>query len=135
MALWLIIGFSGGSVVKNLPAEWEIQVLSLGYEDPLVEGMTIHSHIPAWRIPWTEEPGRLQSIGWQRVKHYWCELAHTHPCLISGVGIRGEKSDAYELSPKKVSPNLFIGEEIIFIKIKLPRKSSECQQAHSRICP
>ena len=45
--------------VKNLPAMWEIQVLSLHWEDPLEEGMVIHSSILAWRIPWTEEPGRL----------------------------------------------------------------------------
>ena len=44
-------------------------VQSLGQEDPLVEGMATHSSILAWGIPWTEEPGRLQSIGWLRVKH------------------------------------------------------------------
>ena len=45
-----------------------MQVLSLGGEDLLEEGMTNHSSILAWRIPWTEEPGGLQSIGWQRVR-------------------------------------------------------------------
>ena len=49
-------------VVKNLPAMQETQVQSLGWEDPLEEGMATHSSIHAWRIPWTEEPGRLQSI-------------------------------------------------------------------------
>ena len=43
----------------------------LGWEDPLEEGMATHSSIPAWRIPWTEESSRLQSIGWQRVGHDW----------------------------------------------------------------
>ena len=52
---------------KNLPAMLETQVQSLGREDPLEEGMATHSSILAWRIPWTEEPGRLQSIGLQRV--------------------------------------------------------------------
>ena len=47
----------------------ETQVLSLGQEDPLKEGMATHSSILAWRIPWTEEPGELQSIGLQRVRH------------------------------------------------------------------
>jgi len=47
-----------------------MQVGSLGEEDALEEGMAIHSSILAWRIPWTEEPGRLQSIGSQRVGHY-----------------------------------------------------------------
>jgi len=54
-------------MVKNLPAMWEIWVGSLGQEDPLEKGMAVHSSILAWRIPWTEEPGGLQSIGLQRV--------------------------------------------------------------------
>ena len=56
-------------MVKNLPAMQETQVLSLGQEDLLEKGMTIHSSILACRIPWTEEPGRLQSTGSQRVGH------------------------------------------------------------------
>ena len=56
--------------VKNLPAVQETWVLSLGWEDPLEEeGMATRSSILAWRIPWTEEPGRLQSMGSQRVGH------------------------------------------------------------------
>ena len=49
-------------MVKNLPAMQETQVQYLGWEDPLEEGMATHSSIPAWRIPWTEEPGGLQSM-------------------------------------------------------------------------
>ena len=56
-------------MVKNLPAMQETQVQSLGWEDSLEKGMAIHSSILAWRIPWTEEPGRLQSMGSQRVGH------------------------------------------------------------------
>ena len=56
-------------MVKNLPAMWETWIQSLGWEDPLEEGMATHSSILAWRIPRTEEPGRLQSMGWQRVGH------------------------------------------------------------------
>ena len=52
---------------KNLPAMWETWVRFLGWEDPLEKGMSIHSSILAWRIPWTEEPVRLQSMGSQRV--------------------------------------------------------------------
>ena len=52
-------------MVKNLPAMQETQVQSLGQEDAL--GMATHSSIPTWKIPWTEEPGRLQSMGLQRV--------------------------------------------------------------------
>ena len=51
--------------VKNLPAMRETWVRSLDWEDPLEEGMATHSSILAWRIPWTEEPGGLQSIGLQ----------------------------------------------------------------------
>ena len=56
-------------MVKNLPAMWETQVQFLGWEDPLEKGLTNHSSILAWRIPWTEEPGGLQSMGSQRVGH------------------------------------------------------------------
>ena len=59
-----IMGFPGGSVVKNLPAR-EMWVQCLGGEDPLEEAMATHSSIHAWRIPWTEEPGGLQSTGSQ----------------------------------------------------------------------
>ena len=55
--------------IKNLLAMQEIRVHSLGWEDPLEKGMATHSSILAWRITWTEEPGRLQSIGSQRVRH------------------------------------------------------------------
>ena len=59
-------------IVKNLPAAqemWEIWVHFLVQEDPLEEVMATHSSDFAWRIIWTEEPGGLQSIGWQRVGH------------------------------------------------------------------
>ena len=58
--------------VKNLPAKQETQetwVWSLSQEDPLEKGMATHFSILVWRIPWTEEPGRLQSVGLQRVGH------------------------------------------------------------------
>ena len=56
-------------MVKNLPAMQETRIRSLGQEDPLEEGMTTHSSILAWEIPWTEEPGGLQSMGSQRFIH------------------------------------------------------------------
>ena len=55
--------------VKNPPAIQETRVQSLGWEDPLEKGMATHSSILAWRIPWAEEPGGLQSVGLQRVRH------------------------------------------------------------------
>ena len=57
-------------MVKRLPAMQETQVRSLGWEDPLEQERATHSSILAWRIPWTEEPGRLQSMGLQRVGHH-----------------------------------------------------------------
>ena len=65
-------GLPGGSAVKNPPAMQEPQemwVPSLGREDPLEEEMATHSSILPWRIPWTEDAGRLQSKGLQRVRH------------------------------------------------------------------
>ena len=56
-------------MIKNPPAMQETWVQSLGQDDPLEEEMATHSSILAWRIPWTEEPGRLQSLGSQRVGH------------------------------------------------------------------
>ena len=58
-----------GSEVKRLPTMWETWVQSLGWEDPLEKEMATHSNILAWRIPWMEEPGGLQSTGLQRVGH------------------------------------------------------------------
>ena len=59
-------GFPSSSVVKNSPAKQEMQVQSQGWEDPLEKEMATYSSILAWEIPWTEEPGRLQSMGSQR---------------------------------------------------------------------
>ena len=70
---YLVILFSSNGaflmaqMIKNLPAMQETQVWSLDREDPLEKEMAIHSSIFAWRIPWTEEPGRVQSMGLQKV--------------------------------------------------------------------
>ena len=56
-------------MLKNLPAVKETWVQLLGWEDPLQKGMATHSSIVGWRIPWTEEPGRLRSTGSQNVRH------------------------------------------------------------------
>ena len=61
--------FPSGSDIKHLPMMQETWVGLLGWEDPLEKGMATHSSTFAWKIPWTEEPGRLQSIGLQRVGH------------------------------------------------------------------
>ena len=72
--------FPSGSVVKNLPARQETQVRFLGQEDPPEEGMATHSSILAWRIPWTEEPGRLQSQRLQRADTTNSARMHDNPC-------------------------------------------------------
>ena len=58
-----VLGFPGRSVIKNLPANGGDTSLILDWEDPLEKEMATHSSIVAWEIPWTEEPGRLQSMG------------------------------------------------------------------------
>ena len=66
--------FPGGAVVKNLPANAgneRYAVRSQGQEDPLEQEMATHSSIFAWEIPWTKEPGGLQSMGLRRVRHDW----------------------------------------------------------------
>ena len=65
-------------MVKNPPAKKETLVRSLGQEDSLKQEMATHSSILAWEIPWTEKPGRLQSMGSQRVRHDYSDLACTH---------------------------------------------------------
>ena len=70
--IFTVLSFSAvvflvAQTVKRLPATQETWVQYLGQEDPLEKGMAIHSSIPAWRIPWTEEPGGLKSMGSQRV--------------------------------------------------------------------
>ena len=83
-------------MVKRLSTMWETQVRSLGREDPLEKEMAINSSTIAWKIPWTEEPGRLQSMGSQRVGHdratslsflsiqYMLEMGMaTHSCILA----------------------------------------------------
>ena len=81
LQLWegnMFKGFPGGSVVKNLPAMQEMLLWSLSWEDLLEKHTATHSSILAQRIPWTEAPGRLQSIGSQRVRHEWSNQACMH---------------------------------------------------------
>ena len=65
----MVGGFFSGSLVKNWSAVWETWVQSMSREGPLEKEMATHSSILTWRIPWTEEPLRLQSIGSQKVRH------------------------------------------------------------------
>ena len=93
--------------VKNPPARQEAektQVLILGWEDSLEEGVATHSSILAWRMPWTEEPGRLQSMGSQRARHDWSDLAYMHTWLVRAAGIVRKPYDCVE--PKQ-TPSFF----------------------------
>ena len=86
-------------MVKNLPAMQETQVWSLDWEDPLEKEMATRCSILAWEIPWTEEPGRLQSMGSQRVGHNWVintsfflyypynahRICNDIPCIVSDI--------------------------------------------------
>ena len=69
-------------VLRNPPARLEARVLSMGQEDPLEKEMTIHSSTLAWKTPWAEEPGGLQSMGLQRVGHN-CVTEHRPTILLS----------------------------------------------------
>ena len=66
---WLPLTSLMAQIVKRLPTMWETRVRSLGREDPLEKEMATHSSVLAWKISWMEEPGGLQSVGWQRVRH------------------------------------------------------------------
>ena len=89
---YTMLGFAGatGGTSKEPACQcrrWKRLVWSLGQENPLEKGMATHSTILAWRIPWTEEPGRLQFIGSQKVRHNWSDLvcahAHTQICRVT----------------------------------------------------
>ena len=73
--------------LKHLPPGQETQVPSLGWEDPLEKEMVTHSSILAWRIPWTEKPGRLQSTGSQRVGHDWATSLHYRLYLFMSISM------------------------------------------------
>ena len=76
---WLYSASLVAQTVKRLPTMRETQVPSLGQEDPLEKEMVTHCSTLAWKIPWTEEPGRLQSMGSQRVRHDWAILLSLSP--------------------------------------------------------
>ena len=73
-------------MVKHLPTMWETQVQSLGWEDPLEKEMATHSRTLAWKIPWMEETGRLQSMGFSR-QEYWSGLPLPSPGDLPNPGI------------------------------------------------
>ena len=76
--LYCFLGFPGGLVSKESTCNTGNKTWSLGQEDPLEKEMATYPSILAWRTPWTEEPGGLQFMGSQRVRHDWSDLAHMH---------------------------------------------------------
>ena len=108
-------------MVKNPPPmqeTQEMQVPSLGREDPLEKKIATHSSILAWRIPWTEEPSGLQSMGWQRIRHNWelntynviwirnRILRHTNICLAFVKLSLTSKTEELKYFPKVIFKNL-----------------------------
>ena len=86
-------------LVKNPPAMWETWVRSLGWKDPLEMGVSTHSSILAWRIPWVEEPGRLQSMGSQRVRHDRVTLKNKQKNLQFNLVLIQGSSNSFVLFP------------------------------------
>ena len=93
-------------MVKRLSTMWETRVQSLGWEDPLEKEMAIHSSTIAWKIPWTEEPVRLQSVGSQRVGHDWATSLSLSVAYISeqmmhvSVGETGNENVYLHIMPR-----------------------------------
>ena len=115
-------GFPVGWAVKNsipLQETQETQVQSLSQEDPLEEDMATYSSTLTWRIPWTEEPGGLQSMGSQRLRHDWSDLAHTNTKPVWG--LRHRKKGLSELFKQRAQGgcsecvNLLIDSSALFL--------------------
>ena len=101
--------------VKHMPAMWETWVRSLDQEDPLEKEKATHSGTLAWKIPWTEKPGKLQSIGSQRVGHDWVTSLHFRLYWIS----RRDKEAFLNAQCKEVEENNTIGKtRDLFKKIR-----------------
>ena len=117
-------GSPSGSEVKNLPTVQELQetwIQSLGWEDPMEEDMATHSSILAWRIPWTEEPGGLQSMGSHRVGHDWNDLACTH-----APGIKGDLHPVTENSIQGIRLGSKNGQDQDLRSKAIPVRNSPC---------
>ena len=95
-------GYLGAQKVRNLPAMQETWFWSLAWEDPLEKGMANHSSILAWRIPWTEECGWLQSMGAQRIGHNWATNTFFHLGHKGGAHMMGLVSSQEKPSGRKI---------------------------------
>ena len=110
--------------VKRLPIMQETQVQSLGWKDLLEKEMATHSSILAWKIPWMEEPGRLQSMGSQRVGHDWATSLHLTSLEIDSVGLT--LWDPKDCSPPDSSVHGILQERILeWVAFSFSRGSSQ----------
>ena len=94
-------------MVKNLPAVQGTWVRSLDWEDPLEKGTATHSSILDWRIPWTEQPGRLQDMGSHRVIHNWATFIHINPKKVNDISL---------IEERKLENNAYCRIHCVFIK-------------------
>ena len=91
----------------------EMQVQSLVWEDPLEEDMTTHSSILTWRIAWTEEPGRLWSIGWQRVGHDWSDWAHIANKIPESIPFLWKFSSSSWVNISRIAASLWLFSKVL----------------------
>ena len=113
---WLSVASLVAQTVKRLPTMWETPVWSLGQKNPLEKEMSTHSSTLVWKIPWTEEPGRLQSMGLQRIGHDWVTFFSlsflTHTVVHAGYANQIDNRQAYHALPliyHEVNKPLFSG--------------------------
>ena len=113
--------------VKNPPAMQELWVRSIGWEEPLEEGMATHSSILPWRIPWTEEPGGLQPVGSQRVRHDWVSTHARTPLHIRDLSIL-----AFDIRELVLEP---IPCRYCIMVINLPIQAFKClKRTQNKLC-
>ena len=114
-------------MVKNLPAAWETWFWSLGWDDPLEKGMATHSSILGWRIPWKEEPGRLQSKGSQRVGHDWATFTFSVGLDESQAGIKIARRNTNNL--RYADGNILMAKSEEELRSLLMRAKKEVEKA------
>ena len=90
-----------------------MQIQSLVWEDPLEEDMTTHSSILAWRIAWTEEPGRLRSIGWQRVGHDWSDWAQIANKIPESLLVSWKSSNSSWINISRIVASLWLFSKVL----------------------
>ena len=116
-------------MVKNLPAMQETWVRSLSQEDPLEKGLAIHSSILSWRIPWTEEPGRLQSMGSQRVGHDWETNTTLLFQILKNDAVKVLHSICQQIWKPQQWPQVW--KRSVFIPIPKKGNAKECSNYHT----